>query len=90
MARITLSLKNPVGDILATYALDTTGVVQHIEAMDDVYYQFTDEASGIGPEQLITERKGDDLYIAFDDDTDLIIDHYFSQGGWHTSQRRTA
>ena len=76
MARITLTLKNPAGDTLATHALDTSGAPQHIEAMHGAYYQFTDAASGNGPEQLITERKGDDLYIAFDDGTDLIIDHY--------------
>ena len=80
MARITLTLKNSAGDTLATHALDTSGAPQHIEAMHGAYYQFTDAATGIGPEQLVTERKGDDLYIAFDDGSDLIIDHYFSQG----------
>ena len=80
MAHITLTLKNPAGDTFATHALDTSGAPQHVEAMHGAYYQFTDVASWIGPEQLVTERKGDDLYIAFDDGTDLIIDHYFSQG----------
>ena len=68
MAHITLALKTP------------TGAPQHIAAMNGAYYQFTDAASGLAPEGLITKRQGDDLYITFDDGTDLIIDHYFSQG----------
>ena len=80
MAHITLALKTPTGDTLATHALDTTGAPQHIAAMNGAYYQFTDAASGLAPEGLITKRQGDDLYITFDDGTDLIIDHYFSQG----------
>ena len=80
MARITLTLKNPAGDTLASYAIDTNGAPQHIGAIRGAYYQFTDEASGFAPEELVTERKGDDLYIAFDEGTDLIIENYFSQG----------
>ena len=80
MAHITLALKTPTGDTLATHALDTTGAPQHIAAMNGAYYQFTDAASGLAPEGLISKRQGDDLYITFDDGTDLIIDHYFSQG----------
>ena len=80
MARITLTLKDPAGDALATHTLGTSGTPPHIEAMRGAYYQFTDEASGLAPEELITTRKGDDLYISFDDGTGLIIDHYFSQG----------
>ena len=80
MAHITLALKTPTGDTLATHALDTTGAPQHIAAMNGAYYQFTDAASGLAPEGLFTKRQGDDLYITFDDGTDLIIDHYFSQG----------
>ena len=50
--------------------------------MDNVYYQLTDLSTQYGPENIMTQRVGNDLYIAFEgesiDNPSLIIDGYYS------------
>ena len=79
MARITLSLKNPAGDILATYTLDSSGAPLQIEAVNNVYYEFA-EADGHGPAALSGMRSGDDLVVSIDNNNSLIIKDYFTNG----------
>ena len=82
MAQITLTLKDAGGNALGQYHLDGAGSAQHIQAIDGAYYQFTDAATGLGPESLITDRVGNDLLVSFDrgQGAGLVIENYFSQG----------
>ena len=54
----------------------------HVRAVDNVYYQLTDLSTQYGPENIMTQRVGNDLYIAFEgesiDNPSLIIDGYYS------------
>ncbi|RKW14838.1 MAG: hypothetical protein D8H94_07870, partial [Cardiobacterium sp.] len=79
MAHITLTLKNPAGDILATYTLDSSGAPLQIEAVNNVYYEFA-EAGGRGPAAVSGTRSGDDLVVSIDNDNRLIIKDYFTNG----------
>ena len=38
----------------------------HVRAVDNVYYQLTDLETQYGPENIMTERVGNDLYVAFE------------------------
>jgi len=78
--QITLALKDNAGNTIGQYNINTAGSALHIQAIDGVYYQFTEQATGIGPESIITERVGDNLLVSFDDGTDLVIENYFTQG----------
>ena len=78
--QILLTLNDTAGNALGQYSINTAGSALHIQAVDGVYYQFTDTATGIGPEGLITERQGDNLLVSFDEGTDLIIENYFAPG----------
>ena len=50
----------------------------HVRAVDNVYYQLTDLETQYGPENIMTERVGNDLYVAFEGESiespSLIID----------------
>ena len=83
MAQFNLTLKDAAGNAVGQYNIETAGAAQHIQAVDGVYYQITDLATGIGPESIITDRVGDNLLVSFDRDqsADLVIENYFSQGG---------
>jgi len=80
--QILLTLHRADGAVVAEYPVDGAGAALHIAAEDGAYYQFTDLATGIGPENLTTARTGDDLLIHFDGDgqPDLVIDNYFTRG----------
>ena len=82
MAQFNLTLKDAAGNAVGQYNIETAGAAQHIQAVDGVYYQITDLATGIGPESIITDRVGDNLLVSFDRDqsADLVIENYFSQG----------
>ena len=77
--QITLTLNDASGNAIGQYNINTAGSPLHIEAIDGAYYQFTDAATGIGPEGIITERVNDDLLVSFDEGTDLVIENYFAQ-----------
>ena len=81
MAQFNLTLKDAAGNAVGQYNISTSGAAQHIQAVDGVYYQITDLATGIGPESIITDRVGDDLLVSLDRDqsTDLVIENYFKQ-----------
>ena len=79
--QILLTLHRADGAVVAEYPVDGAGAALHIAAEDGAYYQFTDLATGIGPENLTTARTGNDLLIHFDGDgqPDLVIDNYFTR-----------
>ncbi|MDO4643971.1 MAG: hypothetical protein Q4A74_09035, partial [Cardiobacteriaceae bacterium] len=79
--QIRLTLTNNVGTIIEQYDINTaTDLPIQVQAIDGVYYQFTDLDTGIGPDSIITERVDNDLLISFDPGTDLVIENYFVQG----------
>ena len=70
-------------DIVDQVNINTaSGSPVHIRAVDNVYYQLTDLSTQYGPENIMTQRVGNDLYIAFEgesiDNPSLIIDGYYS------------
>ncbi|MCP1660375.1 hypothetical protein [Neisseria perflava] len=56
-----------------------------IAAQANVNYEFVDQATGYGPENIMTKRVGQDLYIAFEGEDiatpDLIIENYYAANG---------
>ena len=80
MAQITLTLNDSSGRAVAQYNLDTAGSALHIPAENGVSYQFTDLATGLGPQNVTTAQQGSDLLVSFDSGTDLVIENYFTQG----------
>ena len=80
MAQITLTLNDSSGRAVAQYNLDTAGSALHIPAENGVSYQFTDLATGLGPQNVTTAQQGSDLLVSFDSGTDLVIENYFGQG----------
>ena len=80
MAQITLTLNDSSGRAVAQYNLDTAGGALRIPAENGVSYQFTDLATGLGPQNITTAQQGSDLLVSFDSGTDLVIENYFTQG----------
>ena len=69
-------------DIIDQVSINTgNGSPVHVRAVDNVYYQLTDLETQYGPENIMTERVGNDLYIAFEGESietpSLIIDNYY-------------
>ena len=82
MAKITLTLnEQSSGQSVARYNLDTGGSALHIQAQNGVNYQFTDDATGLGPQGVTASKQGSDLVVTLDGSgPDLVIENYFSQG----------
>ena len=59
--QILLTLHRADGTVVAEYPVDGAGAALHIAAEDGAYYQFTDLATGIGPENLTTARTGEEF-----------------------------
>jgi len=59
-----------------------SGQALRIPAQNKVNYQFIDDATGFGPENIMTKRVGDNLEIAFEgtdiSNPDLIIEGYYA------------
>ena len=72
--QILLTLNDTAGNALGQYNINTAGGALQIQAVDGAYYQFTDLATGIGPEGIITDARGDNLLVSFDEGTDLVIE----------------
>ena len=73
---------NNSADIIDQVNINTgNGSPVHVRAVDNVYYQLTDLETQYGPENIMTERVGNDLYIAFEGESietpSLIIDNYY-------------
>lgn len=53
-----------------------------IKAVNKVNYEFINNATGRGPEKIITKRVGKDLHISFEDgeESDWIIEGFYNKG----------
>ncbi|MBE2899201.1 hypothetical protein HPC37_10620, partial [Pasteurellaceae bacterium 20609_3] len=82
--QITLNINN------AKETLDTVKIAVHsgkaviVKAQPHVNYQLTDDATNFAPENIMIQRDGDDLKVAFEGSTieqpDLIIEGYYADG----------
>ncbi|WP_416191171.1 Ig-like domain-containing protein [Neisseria sp. CCUG12390] len=79
---ITLKINNAKETIETVKFQTASGEVLRIPAQSQVNYQFIDEATQFGPENIMTKRVGDNLEVAFEgsdiSNPDLIIEGYYS------------
>ncbi|MDO4643777.1 MAG: Ig-like domain-containing protein, partial [Cardiobacteriaceae bacterium] len=69
-------------DIVEQININTgSGNAVRVQAVNNVYYQLTDLSTQYGPENIMVERVGDDLYVAFEGENvetpSLIIEDYY-------------
>ncbi|WP_195714674.1 Ig-like domain-containing protein [Neisseria brasiliensis] len=79
---ITLKINNAKETVETVQFQTASGEVLRIPAQAKVNYQFIDEATQFGPENIMTKRVGDNLEVAFEgsdiSNPDLIIEGYYS------------
>ena len=79
---ITLNINNAKSTIETMQFKTASGQALRIPAQNKVNYQFIDDATGFGPENIMTKRVGDNLEIAFEgtdiSNPDLIIEGYYA------------
>ena len=79
---ITLNINNSKSTIETMQFKTASGQALRIPAQNKVNYQFIDDATGFGPENIMTKRVGDNLEIAFEgtdiSNPDLIIEGYYA------------
>ena len=79
---ITLKINNAKETVETVKFQTASGEVLRIPAQSEVNYQFIDEATQFGPENIMTKRVGDNLEIAFEgsdiSNPDLILEGYWS------------
>ena len=73
---ITLNINNAKSTVETMQFKTASGQALRIPAQNKVNYQFIDDATGFGPENIMTKRVGDNLEIAFEgtDISDLTTD----------------
>ena len=80
---ITLKINNAKETVETVKFQTASGEVLRIPAQPEVNYQFIDEATQFGPENIMTKRVGDNLEIAFEgsdiSNPDLILEGYYSE-----------
>ena len=76
--QITLEIHNAANDVIGQYQLDTAGKTQHIQAVNGASYQFTDLATGLGPQHITTTKQGSALLVPFACGSHPIHENYFS------------
>ena len=80
---ITLKINNAKETVETVKFQTASGEVLRIPAQSEVNYQFIDEATQFGPENIMTKRVGDNLEIAFEgsdiSNPDLILEGYYSE-----------
>lgn len=60
------------------------GKVLVLEAQGNVNYQIVEHQTGLGPQNILTKRQGDDLVIFLEEDNtkeDIIIKNYYDEKG---------
>ena len=79
---ITLNINNAKSTVETMQFKTASGQALRIPAQNKVNYQFIDDATGFGPENIMTKRVGDNLEIAFEgtdiSNPDLIIEGYYA------------
>ena len=81
---ITLNVNNAKSTLETLKIQTAQGTPLRIPAQENVNYQFIDDATSFGPENIMTKRVGDNLEIAFEgtdiSNPDLIIEGYYAEG----------
>ncbi|WP_312267022.1 Ig-like domain-containing protein, partial [Neisseria sp.] len=81
---ITLNVNNAKSTLETLKIQTAQGTPLRIPAQENVNYQFIDDATSFGPENIMTKRVGDNLEIAFEgtdiSTPDLIIEGYYAEG----------
>jgi len=76
---------NSAEKTIENYVVKPHAQVVHIKAHSDVNYELIEKKTGYAPENIVTKRVGDDLYIAFEgsdiSQPDVIIDGYYTHSG---------
>ena len=61
--QVNLIIKEVSGRVVGEYMINAGGAPLQIEAVNNVYYEFIDTASGRGPAIINGMRNGDDLVV---------------------------
>lgn len=64
LAKIKESPTN--AEIINQYNIQSGSGAVRIQAIDDIYYHLTDVNTSYAPENIMAQRVGDDLHIAFE------------------------
>ena len=78
--QVNLVIKEISGRVVGEYTINAGSAPLQIEAVNNVYYEFIDTASGRGPAMVSGTRNGDDLVVSIDNNNSLIIKNYFTNG----------
>ncbi|MDO5639699.1 MAG: Ig-like domain-containing protein, partial [Neisseria sp.] len=79
---ITLKINNAKETVETVNLQTASGEALRIPARGEVNYQFIDDATQLGPENIMTKRVGNDLAIAFEgsdiQNPDMVLEGYYS------------
>ncbi|MDO4776528.1 MAG: hypothetical protein Q4A06_03625, partial [Cardiobacteriaceae bacterium] len=68
-------------EIINQYNIQSGSGAVRIQAVDDIYYHLTDVNTTFAPENIMAQRVGNDLHIAFEGENianpDLVIENYY-------------
>ena len=82
---ITLNINNAKSTVESIQLKTGQGAPVRIPARANVNYQMIEEATQVGPENIMTKRAGQNLEIAFEgssiENPDLIIENYYAADG---------
>ncbi|WP_197272130.1 Ig-like domain-containing protein [Neisseria sp. 83E34] len=82
---ITLNINDAKSTVETVQLQTATGTPLRIPAQENVNYQFIDDATSFGPENIMTKRVGENLEIAFEgtniENPDLIIEGFYGNNG---------
>ena len=82
---ITLNINNAQSTVETVQVKTAQGAPVRIPAQANVNYQFIEDATQVGPENIMTKRVGQNLEIAFEgssiENPDLIIENYYAPDG---------
>ena len=82
---ITLNINNAKSTVESVQLKTGQGAPVRIAARANVNYQMIEEATQVGPENIMTKRAGQNLEIAFEgssiENPDLIIENYYAADG---------
>ncbi|MFC0821412.1 hypothetical protein, partial [Moraxella marmotae] len=80
MKNIIVKINDAVQTVQQVTLVTNDGQATVIKAAKNVNYQFIDQATGRGPDHIITKRVGKDLHVSLEDEgqeTDLIIEDFY-------------
>ncbi|MFB6348052.1 hypothetical protein ACFBZI_01100 [Moraxella sp. ZJ142] len=80
MKNIIVKINDAVQTVQQVNLVTNDGQATVIKAAKNVNYQFIDQATGRGPDHIITKRVGKDLHVSLEDEgqeTDLIIEDFY-------------